>query len=103
MEIDKIIQDAETNLDEVDIVFNYSIAIEHLMELKEQISFADNPIPLRNKLNKCIHKEFLDLIDRDINRFKEMIRLHTEFKRKQITIDNKPKTSIKTQPKFIFK
>lgn len=97
MDITNIKWNIESMTDEVDIVQSYSIAIEHLEELMTQISFVDNPVPLRNDINKIVHKYFIEGCNDAINQCREMIKFHLNHgqnRDKDIVIkDNKTKLS----------
>lgn len=92
MDINIVKQRIESMNDEVDIVQSYSIAIEHLEELLVQINFMDNPIPLRNDINTCVHNYFRHGICDAIEECRNMIKFHlthAQSRNKDVQIINK--------------
>jgi hypothetical protein len=97
MDITNIKYNIESMTDEVDIVQSYSIAIEHLEELMTQINFVDNPVSIRNDINKTVHKYFIEGCNDAINQCRDMIKFHLNHgqnRNKDIVIkDKQPKLS----------
>lgn len=92
MNIDYIKQKIESLKDETEIVYLYSIAIEHFTELKEQINFVENPIPIRNDINTILSQHLKDTIDNGIEECKKMIQFHLNYRKthsKDINISDK--------------
>lgn len=79
MNVDSIKRIIDSMEDDVDKVLHTSIAIEHLLELKQVIQFGEHPVKFKNELNVCVHKAIIDDLNNAIDELRNDIRFYLHY------------------------
>lgn len=99
MDISNIAERIESLDDEIDMVYNYSILIEHCKDLKNEIKFGEHPNATKDYFNKQFHLSLIQSLDETIEKLRNAINFHTRNHKEKLPKSNTTKFSINSNDK----